>query len=328
MTRRLPMLRMPGWILIITIAATTLGTYGASAGVLDKIKKAVKDTKNKAKHAREKARTAVEDADDEMREFQHDAAKNFDKAGKEIQAGLDKTAGLVKKQITTAQEAAYTSAARAAFAENREFLSAVGKRWERLLDDPAAAPRVVRMLKKAAKRQSDEQSRADMRFVIDRLLSESPAGTAKVSTTDQKAAPAKHPKWLQSISVSLSGAGGYYVGGEASVGLTADVSPKSLQQNTLYEYVSGGGLAGLVAGGSGGVTLGFWPTTAADSGGGALGVFMSGAYEMIGGGAAVQWNITDKGQVSAIPGFAVGYAGGMGVEAGFMSGYTLVHKVP
>jgi hypothetical protein len=84
------------------------------------------------------------------------------------------------------------------------------------------------------------------------------------------------------------------------------------------------GMAGFIEGGAGGLIVGFWPTPTSDAAGASFGVMVAGAKE-VGATLEVMWNFTDKTTVYPSPGFALGIVGGMGVEAGFIGGYSVTY---
>src|SRR6185436_1943475 len=119
----------------------------------------------------------------------------------------------------------------------------------------------------------------------------------------------------------------YGGGGEGSVGLVANCYKEPDQRYGAGLALSVGGVLGLAIGVATDVTFYWQPGGVADAAGGVVGIGFEAALGPAGGTLGLQWSVNEgiKGAAAAIPGFYLGWAGGVKAKAGALEGgYTWV----
>lgn len=339
------------------LCATATTPQPADANLWKKAKKGVKDAGKAVSKESNKVGKAVDDAveevDDEIKKMNQAINKNFDKALREAERGYNQSVAFVNKTLTAAERAAYEAAAQAFYDENAAFIRDVTQRAVELSnDDKEFATRLDRMVTKSVNRQIDAQFRSDLQWLceqvigpfeqkkaelpilpmpkawrlddeLDRVQPVRGQPLADVVFASSGSRPSK-PKWLRSMTLTLTGGGGYVGGVEAGFGGVTDVYTKNGTVDARG-LLQADGMLGAIKGASAGIILGFWPTPAAEADGASFGVMLAGAKKL-GGSIEVAWSFTDQSKVHPTPGFAVGVIAGAGVEAGFVGGWETTFR--
>lgn len=257
---------------------------------------------------------------DEAKALTETAKKSYATTLKEGEAAYQKTMAAVQSGIDAAKEAALRAAAQAYLKKYSGFLKKFRSNVDALAKDDNAVAVVERLTKAASEKRLDDQTRADLLVIGERLglLDWKPN-----SIVPGNSGGATKSSW----GLAVTGGGAYIGGAEGSAGLVANCYKESDQRYGAGLAVSVGGVFGAAFGGSVSVTF-FWQPGGVESAeGGYVGIGVEGAYAAIGGTVGLQWSVAEgmKGASAGTPGFCLGWAGGVEIKAGALQGgYTFV----
>lgn len=321
---------------LAAFAVLSLAAVPAQANIFKKIKKSASKATNTITREVEKdantASGAVTDAahqaaqevteigSDETKALTETAKKSYATTIKEGEAAYRKTVTTVQAGIDAAKEAALRAAAEAWIKKYSGFLQKFRANLDALAKDDNAVAVVDRLTKAASEKRLDDQARADLLFIGERLglLQWKPGAIVPGSSGG-----ALKSSW----GLAVTGGGAYVAGGEGAVGLVANCYKESDQRYGVGLALSLGGVLGVTFGGSANVTFFWQPGGVADAEGGYVGLGAEAAYAGIGGTLGLQWSVSEgiKGASAGIPGFYLGWAAGVKVKAGALQGgYTFV----
>lgn len=302
---------------LAVFALLSLAPTSAQAGLFKKIKKAAKKATNTVIDETEEL---TELSSDEAKALTETAKKSYATTIKEGEAACRKTVKEVQAGIDAAKEAALRAAADAYIKKYNGFLKKLRGNLDALAKDDQAVAVVDRLTKAASEKRLDDQTRADLLFIGERLgllewkpnsiVPGSPGGAMKSS-------------W----GLFVTGGGAYVGGIEGSVGLVANCYQEADRRYGAGLAVSLGGVLGAAIGGSANVTFFWQPGGVPDAEGGYVGLGVEAAYAQVGGTIGVQWSVYEgmKGAAAGVPGFYLGWAAGVKVKAGALQGgYTFV----
>lgn len=307
------------------LALLSLAPAPAQAGLFKKIKKAAKKTTNTV--VKEATNTVIKEAEDitelsadEAKALTETAKKSYATTIKEGEGAYRKTVSAVQSGIDAAKEAALRAAADAYIKKYSGFLKKLRSNLDALANDDNAVAVVDRLTKAASDKRLDDQTRADLLFIGERLglLEWKPNSIVPGSSGG-----AMRSSW----GLAVAGGGAYVGGIEGSVGLVANCYQEADKRYGAGLALSLGGVLGAAFGGSVNVTFFWQPGGVADAEGGYVGLGVEAAYAQVGGTVGVQWSVNEgmKGATAGIPGFYLGWAGGVKVKAGALQGgYTFV----
>ena len=263
---------------------------------------------------------ATEISSEETRALTETAKKSYATTLKEGETAYNKTVSEVRAGIDAAKEAALRAAADAWIKKYSGFLKKLRGNLDALAKDESAVAVVDRLAKAAAEKRLDDQARADMLFIGERLglLEWKPSSIVPGSSGGA---------FKSSWGLAVTGGFAYAGGAEASVGLVANCYKESDRRYGAGLALSVGGVLGAAFGGSANVTFFWQPGGVADAEGGYVGLGAEAAYAEIGGTIGLQWSVSAgiKGAAAATPGFYLGWAAGVKVKAGaIQGGYTFI----
>jgi hypothetical protein len=323
--------------LLAALFSPAVITTKADANLFKKITKtATKTTKTVASGTTQAAKTVATGATqagktvaaeassvingDEAKTLSATAKKSYEAAVKEGESAYRQSMSAVQAGIDAAKKAALQAAAQEYLRKYKGFLVKLRSNIDALAKDEAATNVVDRVVKAAAEKRLDDQTRADLQFLGERL--------GLLDWKPGSIVPGSSGGALKSSWGILVGGGAAYVGGaEGSFGLVANCYKETDQRYGAGLLVSVGGLVGIAFGGSVDVMFFWQPGGVSDSEGGQIGLGVEGAVGGIGGTLGIQWNVSEgmKGASAGIPGFYLGWAGGAKVKAGALEGgYTWV----
>lgn len=289
----------------------------AQAGLFKKIKKTAKKATNTVIN---EAEDITELSTDEAKALTETAKKSYATTIKEGEAAYRKTVKEVQAGLDAAKEAALRAAADAYIKKYSGFLKKLRSNLDALAKDDNAVAVVDRLTQAASEKRMDDQTRADLLFIGERLglLEWKPNSIVPGSSGG-----AMKSSW----GLAIAGGGAYVGGIEGSVGLVANCYQETDRRYGAGLALSLGGVLGAAFGGSANVTFFWQPGGVADAEGGYVGLGVEAAYAQVGGTLGVQWSVYEgmKGASAGIPGFYLGWAGGVKVKAGALQGgYTFV----
>lgn len=313
-------------LLVAAILSPAVTTSPAEANLFKKVKKAVKHTANDvAKGTTNAANTVASGVtgvvnSDEAKVVSDTAKKSYEATAKAGESAYRKTVAEVQSGIDAAKKAALQAAADLYLKKYRGFLVKFRSNLDALAKDDAASDIVDRLVKAASEKRLDDQTRADLQVIGERLglLEWKPNSIVPSSSGGA---------FKSSWGLIVGGGGAYVAGAEGSFGLVANCYKEPDQRYGAGLAVSVGGLVGIAFGGSVDVMFYWQPGGVSDAEGGSVGLGVEGAVGGIGGTLGVQWSVAEgmKGAAAGIPGFYLGWAGGVKVKAGALEGgYTWV----
>ncbi len=298
-------------------ALLSLVAVPAQANLFKKIKKTAKKTTNTVIN---EAEEITELSSDEAKALTETAKKSYATTIKDGEAAYRKTVKEVQAGLDAAKDAALRAAADAYIKKYSGFLKKLRSNLDALAKDDNAVAVVDRLTKAASEKRLDDQTRADLLFIGERLgLLEWKLN----SIVPGSSGGAMKSSW----GLAVAGGGAYVGGIEGSVGLVANCYQEVDRRYGAGLALSLGGVLGAAFGGSANVTFFWQPGGVDDAEGGYVGLGVEAAYAQIGGTIGVQWSVYEgmKGAAAGIPGFYLGWAGGVKVKAGALQGgYTFV----
>lgn len=298
-------------------ALLSLVAVPAQANLFKKIKKTAKKTTNTVIN---EAEEITELSSDEAKALTETAKKSYATTIKDGEAAYRKTVKEVLAGLDAAKDAALRAAADAYIKKYSGFLKKLRSNLDALAKDDNAVAVVDRLTKAASEKRLDDQTRADLLFIGERLgLLEWKLN----SIVPGSSGGAMKSSW----GLAVAGGGAYVGGIEGSVGLVANCYQEVDRRYGAGLALSLGGVLGAAFGGSANVTFFWQPGGVDDAEGGYVGLGVEAAYAQIGGTIGVQWSVYEgmKGAAAGIPGFYLGWAGGVKVKAGALQGgYTFV----
>lgn len=298
-------------------ALLSLVAVPAQANLFKKIKKTAKKTTNTVIN---EAEEITELSSDEAKALTETAKKSYATTIKDGEAAYRKTVKDVQAGLDAAKDAALRAAADAYIKKYSGFLKKLRSNLDALAKDDNAVAVVDRLTKAASEKRLDDQTRADLLFIGERLgLLEWKLN----SIVPGSSGGAMKSSW----GLAVAGGGAYVGGIEGSVGLVANCYQEVDRRYGAGLALSLGGVLGAAFGGSANVTFFWQPGGVDDAEGGYVGLGVEAAYAQIGGTIGVQWSVYEgmKGAAAGIPGFYLGWAGGVKVKAGALQGgYTFV----
>jgi len=314
-TSKLGLLRTSSILALFALMSLTAAPV--HAGLFKKIKKgAKKATTAVIKEAEEVTEIGV----DETKALTETAKKSYATTIKEGEAAYRKTLTTVQAGIDAAKEAALKAAADAWIKKYSGFLKKLRSNLDALAGDDTAVAIVDRLAKAASEKRLDDQARADLLWIGERLglLEWKPNSIVPGSSGG-----AAKSSW----GLMVAGGGAYVAGAEGSVGFVANCYKEADQRYGAGLALSLGGVLGAAFGGSVDITFFWQPGGVNEAEGGSIGVGIEAAAGGAGGTLGVQWSVSEgmKGASAGIPGFYLGWAGGVKVKAGALQGgYTFV----
>lgn len=302
----------------------SLSPTPAQAGLFKKIKKAAKQVSHTATQATNAVINEAEDitelSTDEAKVLAETAKKSYSTTLKAGESAYRTTVSSVQSGIDAAKQAALRAAADAYLKKYSGFLKKLCSNLDVFAKDDNAVAAIDRLTKAASEKRLDDQTRADLLFIGERLgLLEWKPNSIVPGTSGG----AMKSSW----GLAITGGGAYVGGIEGSVGLVANCYQETDRRYGAGLAVSLGGVLGAAIGGSANVTFFWQPGGLPDAEGGYVGLGVEAAYAGIGGTLGVQWSVAEgmKGASAAIPGFYLGWAAGVKVKAGALQGgYTFV----
>lgn len=302
---------------LAVFALLSLAPTPTQAGLFKKIKKAAKKATNTVIN---EAEDITELSSDEAKTLTETAKKSYTTTIKEGEAAYRTTVSSVQAGIDAAKEAALRAAAEAYIKKYNGFLKKLRSNLDALAKDDSAVAVVDRLTKAASEKRLDDQTRADLLFIGERLglLEWKPNSIVPGSSGG-----AMKSSW----GLAITGGGAYVGGIEGSVGLVANCYQEADRRYGAGLALSLGGVLGAAFGGSANVTFFWQPGGVADAEGGYVGLGVEAAYAQVGGTLGVQWSVNEgmKGASAGVPGFYLGWAGGVKIKAGALQGgYTFV----
>ena len=298
-------------------ALLSLVAVPAQANLFKKIKKTAKKTTNTVIN---EAEEITELSSDEAKALTETAKKSYATTIKDGEAAYRKTVKDVQAGLDAAKDAALRAAADAYIKKYSGFLKKLRSNLDALAKDDNAVAVVDRLTKAASEKRLDDQTRADLLFIGERLgLLEWKLN----SIVPGSSGGAMKSSW----GLAVAGGGAYVGGIEGSVGLVANCYQEVDRRYGAGLALSLGGVLGAAFGGSANVTFFWQPGGVDDAEGGYVGLGVEAAYAQIGGTIGVQWSVYEgmKGAAAGIPGFYLGWAGGVKAKAGALQGgYTFV----
>lgn len=303
--------------ILAAFALLSLTAAPAQAGLFKKIKKT----------ARKATTTVIREAEDitemgvdETKALTETAKKSYATTLKTGEDAYRKSVSAVQAGIDAAKEAALRAAADAWVKKYSGFLKKFRSNLDALAQDEKSEAVIDRLTKAASEKRIDDQTRADLLWVGERLglLDWKPNSIVPGSSGG-----AMKSSW----GLAVTGGGAYVAGVEGSVGLVANCYKEADQRYGAGLALSLGGVLGAAFGGSANVTFYWQPGGVADAEGGSVGLGMEAAAGGVGGTLGVQWSVSEgmKGASAGVPGFYLGWAGGVKVKAGALQGgYTFV----
>jgi hypothetical protein len=303
--------------ILAAFALLSVTAAPAQAGLFKKIKKT----------ARKATTTVIREAEDitemgvdETKALTETAKKSYATTLKTGEDAYRKSVSAVQAGIDAAKEAALRAAADAWVKKYSGFLKKFRSNLDALAQDEKAEAVIDRLTKAASEKRIDDQTRADLLWVGERLglLDWKPNSIVPGSSGG-----AMKSSW----GLAVTGGGAYVAGAEGSVGLVANCYKEADQRYGAGLALSLGGVLGAAFGGSANVTFYWQPGGVADAEGGSVGLGMEAAAGGVGGTLGVQWSVSEgmKGASAGVPGFYLGWAGGVKVKAGALQGgYTFV----
>lgn len=302
---------------LAVFALLSLAPTPTEAGLFKKIKKTAKKATSTVIN---EAEDLTELSSDEAKALTETAKKSYATTIKEGEAAYRMTVASVQAGIDAAKEAALRAAAEAYIKKYSGFLKKLRSNLDALAKDDSAVAVVDRLTKAATEKRLDDQTRADLLFIGERLglLEWKPNSIVPGSSGG-----AMKSSW----GLAVTGGGAYVGGIEGSVGLVANCYQEADRRYGAGLALSLGGVLGIAMGGSVNVTFYWQPGGVADAEGGSVGLGVEAAYAQIGGTLGVQWSVNEgmKGASAGVPGFYLGWAGGVKVKAGALQGgYTFV----
>lgn len=328
--------RLTSSSVIASVALLSLIASPSEANLFKKIKKGASKAANTVSNQAGKATQVVvgtatsaanqvadevtELSTDEARALTETAKRSYATTIKEGESAYRKTVSTVQAGIDAAKEAALRAAADAWIKKYSGFLAKFRTNLNALAQDDAAVAAVDRLTKAAAEKRLDDQTRADLLLVGERLglLDWKPNSIVPASSGG-----AGKSSW----GLAITGGGAYVAGAEGSVGLVANCYKEADQRYGAGLAISLGGVLGLAYGASADVTFYWQPGGVNDAEGGSIGFGVEAAYAAVGGTLGVQWSVSEgmRGAAAGIPGFFLGWAAGVKVKAGALQGgYTFV----
>jgi len=303
--------------MLAVLALLSLNAAPAHANLFKKIKKGASKTVNTIAH---EAEEVTEIGADETKALTETAKKSYATTIKEGEGAYRKTVSTVQAGIDAAKEAALRAAAEASLKKYSGFLKKFRSNLDALAKDDSAVVVIERLTKAASEKRMDDQTRADLLLIGERLglLEWKPNSIVPGSSGG-----AMKSSW----GLAVTGGGAYVAGGEGSVGLVANCYRESDQRYGAGLALSIGGVLGAAVGGSVNVTFYWQPGGVADAEGGYVGLGVEAAYAQVGGTIGVQWSLDEgmKGASAGVPGFYLGWAAGVKIKAGALQGgYTFV----
>ena len=289
----------------------------APAGLFKKIKKAAKKATNTVL---DEAEEITELSTDEAKALTETAKKSYATTIREGEAAYRTTVSSVQAGIDAAKEAALRDAADAYIKKYSGFLTKPRSNLDALAKDDKAVAAVDRLTKAASEKRMDDQTRADLLFIGERLglLQWKPNSIVPGSSGG-----AMKSSW----GLAVTGGGAYVGGIEGSVGLVANCYQEADRRYGAGLAISLGGVLGAAIGGSVNVTFFWQPGGVLDAEEGYVGLGVEAAYAQVGGTIGVQWSVYEgmRGAAAGVPGFYLGWAAGIKIKAGALQGgYTFV----
>ena len=298
-------------------ALLSLVAVPAQANLFKKIKKTAKKTTNTVIN---EAEEITELSSDEAKALTETAKKSYATTIKDGEAAYRKTVKEVQAGLDAVKDAALRAAADAYIKKYSGFLIKLRSNLDALAKDDNAVAVVDRLTKAASEKRLDDQTRADLLFIGERLgLLEWKLN----SIVPGSSGGAMKSSW----GLAVAGGGAYVGGIEGAVGLVANCYQEVDRRYGAGLALSLGGVLGAAFGGSANVTFFWQPGGVDDAEGGYVGLGVEAAYAQIGGTIGVQWSVYEgmKGAAAGTPGFYLGWAGGVKVKAGALQGgYTFV----
>lgn len=302
---------------LAVFALISLAAVSAQANLFKKIKKGASKATNTVIHA---AEDVTELGSDETKALTETAKKSYATTLKDGEAAYRKTVTEVQAGIDAAKDAALRAAADAYIKKYSGFLKKFRGNLDALAQDDNAVAAVDRLAKATSEKRLDDQTRADLLFIGERLglLEWKPNSIVPGSSGG-----AMKSSW----GLAVTGGGAYVAGAEGSVGLVANCYQEADRRYGAGLALSLGGVLGAAFGGSANVTFFWQPGGVADAEGGYVGLGVEAAYAQVGGTIGVQWSVYEgvRGASAGVPGFYLGWAAGVKVKAGALQGgYTFV----
>lgn len=317
MTLRTWARRLGSYSIMAVFALVSLTAAPVHAGLFKKIKKGAKKAAHTVIH---EAEEVTEIGEDETKALTETAKKSYAATIKEGEATYRKTVSTVQAGIDAAKEAALRAAADTWIKKYSGFLKKFRANLDALATDDNAVAIVDRLAKAAAEKRLDDQTRADLLFVGERLglLEWKPNSIVPGSSGG-----AMKSSW----GLAVAGGGAYVAGAEGAVGFVANCYKEADQRYGAGLALSLGGVLGAAYGGSVNITFYWQPGGVAEAEGGSVGLGLEAAYAGVGSTLGLAWSVYEgmKGASAGIPGFYLGWAGGVKVKAGALQGgYTFV----
>lgn len=303
--------------ILALFAVLSLAPTPVEAGLFKKIKKTAKKATNTVI---DEAEEITELGADEAKALTETAKKSYATTIKQGEAAYRKTVQEVQAGIDAAKEAALRAAADASIKKYNGFLKKLRGNLDALAKDDKAVAIIDRLTKAASEKRLDDQTRADLLFIGERLglLEWKPNSIVPGSSGG-----AMRSSW----GLAVTGGGAYVGGIEGSVGLVANCYQEADRRYGAGLALSLGGVLGAAIGGSVNVTFFWQPGGVSDAEGGYVGLGVEAAYAQVGGTIGVQWSVSEgmKGAAAGVPGFYLGWAAGVKIKAGALQGgYTFV----
>lgn len=272
--------------------------------VFGKIRKAVKDTAKDVSKAVENTTKDIAKETEKAADSTANAVVGFSKSAlNETEKGFNSALNESAKLLNDAQRAALKAAASDVIKKHDKEIKALAKAAKAIAEDPKLKKAIETIVKKVAAKKFDSEFSTALKSVM--------LGPDFVAVTSDTS-PTKFP----TISLGLSGGGGYVAGVEASGGM--GITHPGIQNSQVCGYVDAGGSLGTF-GGAAAVTLGIETSRPNGIGGGYIGVTLEAEIE-IGVGLEISFNMPDF----TLGGITVAAGVGMELAVGVNGGYTYV----